>query len=595
MMMFFQLYLWVVFFLSLFSLCGAFAVMPFARTIKYPAFMAPMMGLFLVVLGTSVFYDVFQCTLSHALSITLIICIVTTAITCWQHRKSTRHFFGKQHYTQLLLFVLFLIGLVTYITCFSNIDFKETAFLFSDGSDHSGYAAVADWLNHHLVMNRPEASPNAISESWPNLMFKDDIRFGSFFTIAIISSLFHESGFFSFDITCAIALCAAYMGIAALFTRSRLTFTLLTLGLLTNSWLDYAGSGFLGKILGYSSFFFVLGLFLTTKRPFSLPQITVLLITVLMTSIMHFALATTCFIFVIAGLFLLFQRLTRENTLQKDDILLWLLMLGLSIASTGIFALPSTVKQHLLTKVFDIPLENLLIALFDVDGIFLKFSHLSVNTLIMMALLFNAIILFFLIIAIKQRKPASIALLLAPYLFLMGIVLDKQYWIGLQLISLFYTWFLCGAILLIDSNKQNKHLFYGLLTLFILAIALHMPRFLGIVQRYAGQERLINQTFIKKEMQALAHATQHKIVTVDMNNIMFVLPLVIEISDEPNQFLQLTEPAWNAVVGYRQWPAIPLKPTPYKIILKTDSVPDKCTIQQTTQQYYLLACPSSFY
>jgi hypothetical protein len=125
-----------------------------------------------------------------------------------------------------------------------------------DGSDHSGYAQVADWLRDHPAVIHPNETPEVPYETWPSIMFAQDARFGAFGFLAIIAFLHHGGAIFSFDFACAVALSAAIITLLFCFSASVLSRVLLAVGLFASSWLDYAHGGYLGKILNYPAVLF---------------------------------------------------------------------------------------------------------------------------------------------------------------------------------------------------------------------------------------------------------------------------------------------------------------------------------------------------
>lgn len=97
--------------------------------------------------------------------------------------------------------------------------------------------------------------------------------------------------------------------------------------------------------------------------------------------------------------------------------------------------------------------------------------------------------------------------------------------------------------------------------------------------------------FTKKEMGTLQHLIDHKKVTVDIPNGIFVLPLLIDITPRtPDLSLQFTPRGWQGIVGWRNWPYPSMKPTPYKLIMNSEEVPGNCMIEYKTHQSYFLKC-----
>lgn len=601
MFVFLHEFVWVLFFLGLFALCGGFIVAPFARVIRYSIFMAPMAGLLIVVLGVSCFYSILNLSVLLSTTLTISACIILTIITLlsnsgkiWEmplflSLKNLKPIFR----IAFILFILSFIGFLTYINCFSSIDVGSSAFLYSDGSDHLGYAHLADWLNAHLASNPPALNlsdmPNAVYQSWPVACWNDP-RFGSFFTLAIIALLKNNSAMFSYDTASAIVLIISYLGLSAVFSRSFLTFSLLCLGLLTNYWFDYAQSGYLGKTLGYSSVLFVLGLFLVTKRPFSSKQIMALTTLTAMLAGMYPVVGSACFLLSIGGVFVLLNIFNKD---LKENFLVLCFLLGETMVATG-----TLIKPIHLAGVYNetFSWQSLLPPLFDLERLGMHFSQFSNTVLLCLVIVFNIIALFFLIVALRKKEYISASLLTAPYILLSIFGFKEYYWVISQIVGIFYTCFLCASIRLIDTSflsikqRPNAKYFYIFFILYLLSVFLHIPRLYGAIERYAGSDRSTQLLFSQKEMNTLTNFSEGKKITIDVNSPMFAIPLLVEIGRKSPNSLQWSEKGWKAIVGYQPWSLPPLQATPYQLILNTEPVPTNCKVNYRTRQYCLLEC-----
>src|SRR6266540_4595739 len=85
-------------------------------------------------------------------------------------------------------------------------------------------------------------------------------------TLFPYTTLFRSPALFSFDAAITIALIAACLGCAAVFSRSWIFLLFLSAALLTSLWYDYGHMGFLGKLLAYPTALFTFGLFLSFYR-----------------------------------------------------------------------------------------------------------------------------------------------------------------------------------------------------------------------------------------------------------------------------------------------------------------------------------------
>ncbi len=596
MLIFLHEFLWVLFFIGLFSCCGWFAVTPFIQTVSYPLFLSPMLGLLFSVCGVACFYSIFNFSVFISASLSLSICIVLSLFTAWlnyQRKLSTTIPFI------LIFFTFVLAGVLTYLNSFSSIHLGEPAFLFSDGADHLGYAQVADWLNHHLVSESPPRNlaptiPHAIYQSWPAYMFYTDPRFGSFFTLAIISLIQNVSGMFAYDMTCALVLIFSYLGLAAIFARSRWGFILLSLGLLTTHWFSYAQSGYLGKILGFPSTLLVLGLFLTLQRPISLYQVIVLTLLAVAAASMHFAMATAGFLLAGGGIFLLLNYIYSENKLFKENLAVLVFLILIIILATGSIFAPVSLR-HIPNPVAW-TWKAIFPALFDLEKLGMSRTHLSNNILIGLVVTYHLISIYFIVIALRKRELGSVSLLITPFILLNLLFVTHVYWIP-QLVGVFYAWFLCGSIRLVDDvllgSTKKTFSKYSILVCFIAVILFHLPRLLGDINRYAGSNVQNSSLFTQREMDELTHFAQNKSIIVSINGGINTLPLLVEIGKKYPDSLQFTDATWKAILGgYRDWAPQPLKTTPYYIISTNQAIPSYCQVKLFTRQYNVLKCSS---
>src|SRR5260370_18994274 len=118
--------------LMLFGLCGSGAVASFASTAPYVWGAAPLAGMLLVPLGANAVYTVLGFSY-QASAIAICACLSLTAIYA-RHVRVARA-------TRLsIAAVVIAAGPAVAISDAATLSFGGPAILFTDGTDHSGYA-----------------------------------------------------------------------------------------------------------------------------------------------------------------------------------------------------------------------------------------------------------------------------------------------------------------------------------------------------------------------------------------------------------------------------------------------------------------------
>lgn len=253
---------------SALGLVGGFATIPFRGRVEFALLLAPLMGLALLSIGSGVLYVLAGLPVLTAAGVTTSLGAVGT-IAILARLRPTLH--------RGLVFQLAIGGLVSAlvaaITTAPSIKLGSPALLYMDGTDHLGYVHIADWLLMHTTRDIPRANPAYPYESFPNYVLISENRFGSFAVLAVIATLRGVSPTFAYDPASAVVLSTGILGVAAVFSRTKLTLGLLALGLLTCWWYDYTRSGFFGKVLGFPLAIGIIGLVLMGRDRLSVPQL----------------------------------------------------------------------------------------------------------------------------------------------------------------------------------------------------------------------------------------------------------------------------------------------------------------------------------
>lgn len=602
MLIFAQEYLWTLATLIGLGLAGGFAIAPFRSTITFPWLAAPLAGLLIFTLGVAIFYSLAATSVATSMLLMGTLTIGTTILTLFNIRSELK----LPNLTTLSIVAIF-IGFVVYITNYTSIKFSAPGFLFYDGSDQLGYAHVSDWLLNHRAWQAPILDPTLPYQSWLAFMYDvANARFGSIFTLAELTILHGRDSMFTYNSACGVILAASYLGISAIFTRYNKVFLLLLIGLLTTIWYDYSISGFFGKILAYPSIFFIVGIFLTSKRPMNIRMIAVLAVLTASCAIMHFAISIAIFITIPCGLWILFSILFAKTNNEKyfsanrlDDLAVLALLIGVAVAAGGFL-----VKFHPMFgagtfPAFPMTWAELLPRTVELDSAGPLYSKYSLSRLMINFVIVSIFTITLLCIAFIKKEKTATTLLLFPILLFLSMIHASSVWPLYQMIGIFYPAILLGAFTLAQNTyhpttpKQSK-LFYVILVLTTVIIYLHIPRLIGAVKRYASSDTLSTQQFSLTDINTITEMIGKNKVTINIKDING-LPLLVELgktSVEGKELaLQWTPEAWRAIVGYRNWTPPKIDPHTHLRIESITVKPNKnCVIQYKTPQYQLLNC-----
>ena len=237
----------VILVLTLAAACGWCLIAPFQDRLSFPLACSILAGLLLISCATLVVNVALLIPYWKALVLAvagLLLMSVAVALQC-----GARGILKEIGTTAILGLVVAIAA--TFAVARSDVVLNEPGFLYGIyGTDHLGYAHVADWIRLKVANTPITQDPTDAYASWPDYMLTRDPRFGVVSLLAFISVLSGRSGAFAYDLTCAVLLTAASLGVAGTFARSRVAFVLLAAALLTSSWYDLSRMGFLEKSPG---------------------------------------------------------------------------------------------------------------------------------------------------------------------------------------------------------------------------------------------------------------------------------------------------------------------------------------------------------
>jgi hypothetical protein len=616
---FLKLYIINILIIITFGLVGGFVLFPFRQSLKYPIFAAPFTGILIWTLGISALYSYASFSLANAAMFIGFAGIICTLAVLFYVRPQLNL---NWQTLALMLFVLTVIAFVTYIINISSIKVGGPGLLFVDGSDQLGYAPMADWIRKYKIPLIPVSSPTLPDQAWLYILYTFDPRFGSFYFLALISWLIGQSGTFAFDQACSIILIAGYLGIAAIFSRSSRTFILLLAGILFCSWFEYSRSGYFGKIIGYSSAIFVIGLFLTNyKKELSQWMLLAYCILACAASIMYPGIVLTFLMILMGGMSLIIaiafdvfsiKKFNFLNATNVNGLMVIILISIIALSTTGGLSKPAPFLNAY-PHTF-ITWSKLLPAFTDIqslvrENLFILFNN---DTFLVYLTAFTLILsIIILIQAIRLRNVIAVTLIGAPVFLLFSLILFYAQAATYQLIGIFYVTTLCGFIWLMDDVMYQSRVnmlrmthcrktYVGLMILIVFMIGVRVPRYLEAIHRYVGEGVISTLQYSKAEFERLGQEIGDNIVTINLpaGAINYALPILVEFSQRK---IQWSPETWRLILGFHpEWEPPKLKPARMMIILNKKAAsrlnleqiqpPKNCSIKYEMRQYQLLNC-----
>lgn len=602
-MFFAKIYFFTLLLLIFFGLIGGFLIIPLKNQLKYWLFATPMAGLLFSALGISALYSLLAFSLVQAATVVSIFGVATTIIFLFYFKPAL-------HPKQLLLLFMAMIiaALIVYLINYTSIQYGHFGFLYMDGTDQLGYSQLADWLRNHNVHQPPILDSHLSYQSWPAIMFQIDPRFGCLYILAFISTLIGQTGMFTFDFACSLILVAACIGISALFSRSRLTFILLLIGLAIAHWFELSRTGFFGKEFGYTAAIYVIGIFFIVRKENELKFLALAAIITCGSAIVYPGIVVALFLMLTGFLFLLFRlsydfRSHRQIKLKKyePDFFTIFLLLMLAIAATGVLSKPLFLgfpENHFswyysLTLYYEVQAIPQTIIL----------SWLTPAMILFFTLIISISLLLTLLLSIYKRNAVSSALITVPLILFLLLFIFNAKPVAYEILGIMFPFTLCGIVWLVDeyaqkmqdSSARKNWVVYFLLFILSINIILRIPRFIDSVYRYAGPGITATVQYSKTQLEGLAKAIGTKPVTIELDSVYYALPILVEFgSRKDNMDLQWSPQAWKAILGYRPWLAPKIAPSTLNLILSTAQYNTKdCQVVYKTRQYLLISCNKS--
>jgi hypothetical protein len=571
--------------------CGWWAVAPFRRHFPFALAQAPLAGMLLLPMSVLALMVVLHFRFDRALVVSSVLLASATAVSAWR---------GHDHVPGHVVF-LSGIGLcaaaaaVWFLTA-ADLYFGNPALGLGHGTDHLGYAQVADWLR-----GKPTRVVTPVPTDWygsyAQYSLGVDPRYGSFALLGIVSAVSGRPGVFAYDLCSAVAIPVGVLAVAAVFARRRSTFLLLATALFTGYWFDWNRGGYLGKTGGYPATFFVIGLILfwierargSEDRP--LFEVAALAALTAGAALIFTGLITAMVISLVAGIYLSCLAFDQRRSTKKaapgilsDSATVVGLLAAVAVLTSGIIARPLFAPGNI-----PIPWSwwDLLSRATEFDGLIpgrTLFPPFAI-TILMVTTFLAAILL--LCIAFFSRSLVAASLIAAPLLILSIVVPAGFKWHAMVFMGLYVPLLYCGSAVLIDDlvARGSSKIWRTMVAVIAIAmIAFRLPRFEATVRFHKGRDFPTQYRFSSAEIDALAAAIEREggVTFVDLDPPHhFAAFLLVELGRRGIE-VQWSERSWRQVLRYRPWPVPSYdKPAPLKIQMRGRS--KSPAIVQTTQ------------
>ena len=581
--------------LILFTLCGWSVIAPFGRQIAFPVAGAALSGLMLLSCAALAVHVVLMMTYWKAVLAAggVLLSASLVAVYVFGHRDLLK---GLPY---IIVVAIVLAVCATLTVTRSDIFFGGPAFLYANGTDHLGYAHMADWIRLR-VGNTPLNLPQDDAYgSYPDYLFTRDPRFGSFSLLALISVISGRSGAFAYDLTCAIVLTAASLGVSAVFSRTRAVFVLLAVALFVSVWFDLGLVGYLGKIVGFPATVLVVGLFfafcrvISIEEEFPLAALGALAAIVICAVLMFNAHVTALALAVFGSLFLATRLIwqKRDSFVVRQvarSALILAALTVLAIVSSGTIARPlylGFIPMDVGWKALTDWATQVMGPVGATGPLFLISSSKIVIT---------AIFLCISIYAMVKKSAAATSLTVGSFAVAGILYAFDQQWRFYEISPLFVATPFCAAATLLSRELYlaNRLRFCGLVTIFLLVpIGMGLPRYAASLASLGGDTSPPLYRFSLEETDQLAAAVAGGAVIDVGNGPHFNIFLVVELGGRGIPF-QFSETSWRAFLCYRPWPLPQYdKPMPISIVLRSEANSASPRLLMRTTQFDVMRQP----
>jgi hypothetical protein len=475
----------------------------------------------------------------------------------------------------------------------------EPAFLYLDGADHTGYAVAADWYRSHApqtvmvdgTVGPAIADPTQPYPSGVQLMFEVGTRGGAYAYQALVSMLSGQPAMFMFDAAIAIALIAACLGCAAVFSWSWLSLLCLAGALLTSLWYDYGHMGFLGKLLSYPLAIFTFGVFVSFYRSRVGPaEVLVLAMIAAGAGLMHnglvYGLLFTCF----AASLLLTEAVFSRRPPELAACALAAFAPAIALIATGTLARPFS---DLIYPNYGAGWTHIAYLVTDLNSLFPDVALLPRGARIASFFLCVIAWVMLLLFALRNRNATAVALLCGPAALVVAFYLLRLPWSAVQLGGVAYPATLCAGFVLAQQGRRYGHGTFQLSYILVIGVlvalvSLHIPRVTGSVLHYT-RDADRRQMFALSDFDRLQAAIGDQEVYIDIRgNARTILPVLGEFGRRNIKTIWSPQ-SWHIAGSFRGAPVPPVAKMPdLRLIDTTDSKSAQERVLVETPRYKLV-------
>ncbi len=552
------------------GLAGGFVLAPFAGRLPYLWLAAPLAGIGMLSLGLTLAYSL-DLPLVWDLALTFVGC---SSLTLFRLRRQLK-------LSNLLLpaiVVLVVSALCTATMQETTLRAQGPGVLLFDGSDAMGYAHVSDWLRTHTWSQAPVADPTVPYQSWP-AYGRSDHRPGAYLLLAALSWLRGESGLFTYDFASALAVCAALVGFAGAFARSRTGLVLLLAGAAVSAVFDLSRSGYFGKILAYPGAMLVASLFLESIEELDANKLSCLVALVLGVSLLQSGVAVALFLCIAwIGVPLVVVRDWASRSEGVSRASPPLRTLGASFGSLVVLAGLAAaswllVRGGLPNQPMTLAWDRILAIGLDLNhhGASLKgFTRSTLNLLVCLAV---SVQLLLAAVALRHRNEVALGLLGGPLMFLVAALCLNLRWPFYQSTGALYLLTLAGAVRLWEELPRPlpRVCRVGVAILLTLVIVTRLPRFVFALNRYLDSGPPPSQRFIKADLDEIHTIIGDKTVDLQLAELYSALVVLVELGRRDVK-MQMDPQTWRALLAYRRWPP-PVVDRPGDLLLTRAKIP----------------------
>ena len=596
------LHAWITVFTGLIAFGAAgLAATTFLPDRRVSMMAAPLAGIALWPLATLALYvscsSTFALGFDSAARIALAVLFILGLLLLPRDRDS----FGAAWRFLAIVAVASLI--IAPIVMAASVDRGEPASLYLEGADQSAYAALADWYRSHPPQTMPvgsaivgpaTADPTQPYLSFVALVFEVGTRGGAYAYQALVSMLSGQPAMFSYDAAITIALIAACLGCAAVFSRSWIFFLCLAGVLLTSLWYDYGHMGFLGKLLSYPLVIFTFGAFVSFHRSSAGPAETLVLAMIAAgAGLMHNAVAYAVLFTSLAASLLLAEAVFKRRPPEVAACALAAIAPAVALIASGTLARP---LSDLVFPDYGVGWTKIAYLLTDLNSLIPDVSALP--RLALIAAFFFCVVAWaaLLLVALRNRNAAAVALLSGPAALILAFYVFRLPASALQLAGFPYPATLCAGFLLAQQGRQYGYGIFGLSYPLVIGVlfallSLHIPRVTGSVLHYT-RDADRRQMFAVSDFERLQAAIGNEEVYVDIGgNTRAILAIMAEFGRRNIKTIWSPQ-SWYIAGSFRGAPVPPVAKMPdLRLIDATDSESAQEHILVETPRYKLVRRP----